>query len=276
MPQQPAGISSDPYSGIARWYDAAHDLFADDLQFYRDLAAGAGHNIIEIGCGTGRVTLPLARMGRMITGIDASSAMLERCHERLAAEPAAVRQRVRLIHADALALADEAAGPFGLAIIPLNTFAHFVTPADRQAVLARLRGRLVPGGRLVLDLDMQGPRRLLESPGLLWLMGTWEEAGAGAPAERVGVTQVTHLASAVPAPEWGDVALVTHLYDAQTADGAVRRTISRMALALLGRGEMALTLEQAGYRVEDVYGSYELDPYEPGAERAIFVAHTAP
>lgn len=276
MPQHAAGNFGDAYAGIAQWYDADHDAFADDLQFYRDLAAGAGHNIIEVGCGTGRVTLPLARMGRTITGIDASPAMLARCHDRLAGEPAAVRQRVHLIHADARALADEAPGPFGLAIIPLNTFAHFVTPADRQAVLAQLRARLVPGGRLVLDLDMQGPRRLLDSPGLLWLMGTWEATDAGARVDVEAATQVTHLASAVPAPEGGEVALVTHLYDTQTADGTIRRTISRMALALLGRGEMALTLEQAGYIVEDVYGSYDLDPYEPGAERAIFVAHSAP
>ena len=99
MPQHAAGNFGDAYAGIAQWYDADYDAFADDRQFYRDLAAGAGHNIIEVGCGTGRVTLPLARMGRTITGIDASPAMLARCHDRLAGEPVPPdRERCRVLY----------------------------------------------------------------------------------------------------------------------------------------------------------------------------------
>jgi SAM-dependent methyltransferase len=272
----------DPYARIARWYDAEHDAFDDDVQFYRDLAAGAGREVLEIGCGTGRVAVELARSGRSVTGVDRSAAMLARCRERLAAEPEMVRQRVRLVHGDAIALPDEVDGSFSLALIALNTFAHFLTPGERLAVLIQLRQRLVPGGRLVLDLDLHGPRRLLESPGHLWLLGVWNVPGAGVEGTDAAATaetaegapvQVAHFASAVPA-RGADAAIVTHFYDEQAADGVVRRTTSRMALALLSQGEAEMTLRQAGYAVETVYGSYELDAYEPGAERAIIVAHT--
>jgi SAM-dependent methyltransferase len=270
--REPAG---DPYARIADWYDAEHDAFEDDVQFYRDLAAGAGPTVLEVGCGSGRVTVVLARLGSAVTGVDSSEAMLARCRARLARELAAVRERVQLVCADARALGDAAPGPFALSLLPLNTFAHFATPAERLAVLTRVRERLVPGGRLVLDVDLQGPRRLLESPGQLWLLGAWDLAAApGAPAIAVGSSvQVVHLASAVPHPQV-DAAVVTHLYDTQTADGTMRRTIARMTLALLSRGEVELALERAGYAVESVYGSYELEPYAPGAERALFVAHT--
>jgi hypothetical protein len=70
--------------------------------------------------------------------------------------------------------------------------------------------------------------------------------------------------------------MVTHFYDTVTASGRVRRQIASMALAQLTHGEVQLTLERAGFTVEDVYGSYELDPYEAGAERALFVAHSEP
>lgn len=266
----------DPYARIARWYDAEHDAFEDDVQFYRDLAAGAGPAVLEIGCGTGRVAVELARSGRSVTGVDRSEAMLARCRERLAAEPEVVRERVRLVHGDAIALPSEVGDSFSMALIALNTFAHFLTPGERLAVLIQLRQRLVLGGRLVLDLDLHGPRRLLESPGHLWLLGLWDVPGAGAEgtdAEEAAPVQVAHFASAVPA-RGAEAAIVTHFYDEQAADGVVRRTTSRMALALLSQGEAEMTLRQAGYAVETVYGSYELDAYEPGAERAIIVAHT--
>lgn len=264
---------SDPYERIAEWYDAEHDTFEDDLQFYRDLAAGTGPTILEVGCGSGRVTVALARMGRTITGIDPSAAMLARCRARLAAEPRGVADHVRLIHADIRALGSEAPSSFALVIVPLNTFAHFATPADRLAALAAIREHVVPGGRVALDLDLAGPRRLLQAPGQLWLLSAWdsehvEHASAGA-----GFSFVQHFASAVPATA-PDAALVTHIYDAQAADGLVHRTVSHMTLALLTRNEVQVTLERAGYTVEAVYGSYELDPYQPSDERAIFVAHT--
>lgn len=263
----------DPYARIANWYDVEHDEIDDDVQFYRDLAAGAGPSVLEIGCGTGRVAVALARAGRIVTGVDTSPAMLARFAERLAAEPEAVRGRVRLVNGDARALPDEVGSSFSLALLALNTFAHFVTPVDRLAALAQLRARLVSGGRLVLDLDLHGPRRLLESPGRVWLLNMWSESGTGGPDGRMSAGQVTHFASAALAPE-SDATLITHFYDEQRDDGLVRRTTSRMTLALLTQSEAEITLERAGFAVESIYGSYELDAYENGAERAIFVAHT--
>jgi SAM-dependent methyltransferase len=261
----------DDYAAIAAWYDLEHDAFQDDVAFYTDLAAGAGPKLLEIGCGTGRVTLPLAQAGSHVTGVDASQAMLERCRLRLASAPARVAQRVTLARADVRELSEQAPFDHAMALIPLNTFAHFAKPEDRQRALAEVRAHLVAGGRLVLDLDQEGPRRLLAQPGLLWLMGNWQTTPPNPAPE--ATQRVTHLVSAVPGPD-PDTITVTHIYDAQDEHGMVRRTVTTMTQAVLTHQEVLLTLAQAGFAVEAVYGSYDLDPYRSGAERIVVVARS--
>ena len=65
----------DPY---ARFYDQDLDAFNADLQMYEQFAARCDSPILELGCGTGRVLIPLAHQGYRVTGIDASAAMLEK------------------------------------------------------------------------------------------------------------------------------------------------------------------------------------------------------
>jgi SAM-dependent methyltransferase len=268
-----ANVDEDPYAHIARWYDLEHDQFDDDLRFYQDMAESAGPAILEIGCGTGRVALALARAGKRVTGVDRSLAMLARARARLAAEPPTVRSRVTLVQADIITMADAVPGPFALVLIPLNTLAHCTSLSERLSLLEAIRARLVPGGRLVIDLDLQGPRRLVEAPGQLWVQGIWPVDHDPGARDGEQAVLLSHFVSGAAAPA-GDVVVITHFYDAQDRDGLVRRMISSMRLALLTRGEIEITLDRAGYAVEAVYGTYELDPYEAGSARAIVVAHT--
>ncbi|HEY7984725.1 MAG TPA: class I SAM-dependent methyltransferase [Ktedonobacterales bacterium] len=276
MPAMPAPArdDDDPYAAIAEWYDHEHDDFQDDIALYTDLAAGAGPEVLEIGCGSGRVTLPLVEAGSRVTAVDASAAMLARCRARLAVVPPKVARRVTLVRGDARALGADVPTTHALAIIPLNTFAHFALPADRRRALEQVRAHVVPGGRLVLDVDLDGPRRLLAQPGLLWLVGTWEPAAPdAAPAAPDATTRVSHFVSATTGAE-PDTIAVTHLYDAQDARGFLRRTVTTMTQSMLTHQELLLTLEQARFAIEGVYGSYELEPYRAGAERVIVVART--
>jgi SAM-dependent methyltransferase len=270
MAHEREAMPSDPYASIARWYDLEHDTYRDDIQFYLDIAAGAGPHVLEVGCGTGRITAALAEAGRMVVGVDLSKAMLAQCQRRLDRLPVHVAERVRLVCADARKLVDIPVGPYSLALIPLNTLAHFATPSDRCDVLTQIRQHLAPGARLAIDLDLEGPRRLCATAGQLWHLGTWElgdEAGNGA------VRYISHFASAVPGPD-GDSIVVTHFYDSVLDDGQVQRSVGRMTIALCTRNEAQLALEQAGYIIEAVYGSFDLDEYETGAERAIVVARS--
>src|SRR5271163_1056112 len=73
---------------------------AQDVNFYREIAATYGGPILELGCGTGRITMPLAESGQRITGIDISRKMLERAEQKRAALNAEQRERVRLVQGD--------------------------------------------------------------------------------------------------------------------------------------------------------------------------------
>ena len=86
---------------LAAVYDAIY-ADRDDAGFWRKIAASATGSgpILELGCGTGRVLLPLARAGFEITGLDLSTAMLERCRAALRSEPPELHDRVRLAVAD--------------------------------------------------------------------------------------------------------------------------------------------------------------------------------
>ena len=88
------------YEHIARFYDLSHDRLVDDIPFLLRQAAEAGGPVLEIGCGSGRLLVPLIRAGFDVTGIDSSPEMLARAELRLAAESPLVGDRARLIHGD--------------------------------------------------------------------------------------------------------------------------------------------------------------------------------
>src|SRR6266487_2133842 len=71
-----------------------------DIEFYVDEACAAKGRVLELGCGTGRVLIPVARAGKEITGIDSSRRMLERCRLNLAAEPPEVRKNAAVLEQD--------------------------------------------------------------------------------------------------------------------------------------------------------------------------------
>src|SRR5690606_21184189 len=90
---------ADIYRATAEYYDYV-TYHRRDVAFFVEMAQAAGGDVLEIGCGTGRVLLPTARTGVNITGFDLSTAMLTICQQRLAQEPEAVQARVQRAHVD--------------------------------------------------------------------------------------------------------------------------------------------------------------------------------
>src|SRR5207245_10623250 len=92
----------DPYALMARFYDADYeaDGRGEDIAFYSALARKLGGPVLEMGCGSGRNLLPIARSGIAIHGIDSSPAMLGALRAKLSAEPSQVSRRVGLMERD--------------------------------------------------------------------------------------------------------------------------------------------------------------------------------
>ena len=158
------------YDAIARFYDLSHKTLVDDIPFLLRQAAETGGPALELGCGSGRLLVPLARAGIAVTGVDNSPEMLARAAVRLAGEPAEVRGRVRLVEGDVRSLALPGAEPFALAYFGYNTFLHLDETAA-AATLRRLRPLLRPGARLLIDVDHPQPcRPPAMTPTLYWKM----------------------------------------------------------------------------------------------------------
>ena len=140
------------YDSLARYYDIVHSSLTADREYVLGLARGAGGPILELGCGTGRLLLPLARAGHAVTGIDNTPAMLARARTRLDQEPSDVQQRVALIEADMKRLSlPHADRYFSLILLPYNTLLHFQTDEIRQ-LLRNASKHLHHEGRLFVDV----------------------------------------------------------------------------------------------------------------------------
>ncbi|HEV8400943.1 MAG TPA: class I SAM-dependent methyltransferase [Gemmatimonadales bacterium] len=147
-----ASSSYDAIPDFGLLYDSV-PLYAarKDIGFYVEEAARGPGPVLEVGCGTGRILLPIARAGRSIVGLDSSASMLARCRERVAAEPA-LAGRVALHHQDMRAFDLRAAFP--LVIAPFRVVQHVTTVEEQLAFLAAVRGARQTGA-----LDGPGERR---------------------------------------------------------------------------------------------------------------------
>ena len=258
----------DPYAQIAEWYDLEHNSFTDDIELYLELIGGAPNRVacLEVGAGTGRLLAALAAAGYVVTGVEPSAAMRERCSQRIATLPDRVARRINVIEGTATALHLPATERFDVALLGLGTFGHLTRPEERAGALRAIHACLRTGARLIVDVDLAGPRRLLETAGRLWWQGAW--------TTRDGAAWVEHLVVGGAGDEPGIVD-VTHLYDAHEQGGPVRRILTRTPLALLSRGEVALALQQAGFTIEALYGGYDMAPADDTAGRVIAVATRA-
>ena len=262
----PQQTGPDPYERIAAWYDLEHDAYQDDAECYVSLVeadAGPQARVLEVGSGTGRLAVAFALAGHAVAAVEPSSAMSARAAARLRQLPEKVARRVRLATGSASDLGLAPAERFDAALMGQNLLAHLLTAEERQRALDAVANHLRPGGQLLLDLDLAGPQRLLQSASRLWWQGTWPL--------RDGRGEVTHLVKAAPSHDAHILQLV-HFYDVSATDGTVTRTSARMSLALLSAGEVELALRHAGFAIKATYGDYGCAPYEAGSERAIFDA----
>jgi SAM-dependent methyltransferase len=249
----------DNYSAFARFYDLFYAERMDDLPMYQDFALAAAGPILELGCGTGRLTVPLAHAGHVVTGIDVSDAMLARARARV--ETSGQTGYVTLVPGD---LRDfDLTERFALAIIPINTFMHCYDTEQQLACLRCVRRHLRSGGRLVIDVYHPDLEVLMEADGRLVSDGSVSDPETGRTVQRM-----THRRLDMA----NQTQHITFIVDEVAPDGALKRTTFPFRMRFVFRFEMELLLRVAGLSLEALYGSYELEPFESASEKMIFVA----
>ncbi len=232
---------------IAALYDAVP--FAADIPFYVDLVAGAGR-VLELGCGTGRLLLPLAEAGSQVVGVDASRAMLARARRRLADAPREVRERVELREGDMRA--PELAGRFDAAVVATKTFFYLMTPGDQRRMLTAVARLLEAGGVVALDLLNPTPEWLYRAAGSV------RQDVAG----EVGEARVLRTETVVSTDPTVQRRIMRSVYDVVEKDGTVRKHVVEWGLRYTYLFELEYLLEICGLEVVAVKGGYRDEPFE--------------
>jgi ubiquinone/menaquinone biosynthesis C-methylase UbiE len=248
----------DEYAPFYDW-ENARTLGRRDIPFWRQFARGASGHALELGSGTGRITLPLGRAGVRIVGIDRSAPMLARARQRFAR--AGLSRRIRLVRGDIRHL------PF-----PVSTFATVLAPYGVLQSLLRERD-------LVATLD--AVHRVLRRGGTFGVdlvadLPAWEEYRKRQSLRgwrRQGGTHVTLVETVRQ-----DRARRLTIFDQEFIErhGRHRRT-SRFALTFrtLSVPQMVRRLEKAGFGITALLGDYRGGPWDPRAEVWMILARKA-
>ncbi|MFW9944723.1 MAG: class I SAM-dependent methyltransferase [Candidatus Sifarchaeia archaeon] len=244
-------------SNIKSYRDAAqfYDLFSDnaDIPFYLEIAGRFGSPILELACGTGRVSIRLAEAGHDVVGVDTTKEMLDIAGKKRDELPLEVRHRLQFLRGDVTGL--HLGGKFPLVIIP-SAF-HFCISEDQQLkCLESVKRHMSDTAVFVLDL-----RPGLVSEGA----GEWSDSPVtldDRTVRRYG-TYSTDLERRVQER--------TLTVEVRHDDGQVDVTQTEQAVATLSDEDANVLLSMSGFEVMEEYGDWDFSPYSPGMRRRILV-----
>lgn len=257
-----------PFDPWAEYYDLIQRGVEGDVEFYVAQALRAKGRTLEIGCGTGRVCIPMAMSGVDVAGLDNSRAMLEQCREKLEFI-GDTKGRLQLIEAD---MRDFTLGEqFGFIAMPYRAIMHLLNPSDQRSCLACVRRHLAPDGLFIFNTWAARPSSIAPfigaSSGALRLVDKHtDENGQGG---------VMHYCASTY-DEWAQLLGEDHLFHELDAEGAVVRSTSlAMVRAWTTPREMELLVALSGFEVEAVFGDFACGPFDRRSTEMIWVLRPA-
>ena len=245
----------DDYAPFYDW-ENARTLGRRDVAFWRNLALTAGGPVLELGCGTGRISIPLGRAGVPLVGIDRSAKMLARARTRV--RRGRLADRVRLIQGDIRFLPFPRT--FALVMAPYGILQSLLREADLAATLADVRRVLDPGATFGMELVADLP--------------SWEEYRKRVSLKgwrgRRGGSHVTLVETVRQ-----DRARRRTIFDQEFTERRGRQQrVHRFSLAFrtLSVPQMIRRLEKAGFEISALLGDYRGGPWDVRAEVWIILA----
>lgn len=271
-------MSDDPlldHDNLEEFADAENYDVEDDsdtgVAFYAGLAQESGGPVLEIACGTGRVSLPIARLGYHVTGLDIVPGMLAQARRKSGDLP------VRWVEADARAF--DLGAVFRLIFLTGNAFQMFLTRADQEALLARVGEHLEGDG--LFAFETRNPRWVNSAPraqeethqGAFFDLETRSEATLA----RTYVDADGHEVSIWDSQRYDHVAQVLHLagHRRWRVDGQEVTKVTRIALRYTFPQELDALLHYNGFEVIRRYGDWNLEPLGAASPSIIVVCRKA-
>lgn len=246
-------------------YDDRVQGVPGDVEFFLKLAQeshAAGHPVLELACGTGRVSVPIAQAGVRVVGLDLRPSMLA-----LAQEKSAGLNNARWVEGDMrdFTLPER----FGLIFIPFRSFQHLLTVDDQLGCLASVREHLAPGGRFALNVF--NPNIIAIAEAISSQRGTLRRRRDDFTNVRSGHT--------MKAWETRDYRTATQVLDSDWMDEeidddgvVVSKVYKGLKLRYLFRYEMEHLLIRAGFEIEALYGDCLGSAFEDTSPEMVWLA----
>lgn len=249
------------YDGWADVYDSIYAYVREDIPFYVREAVRSGGTVLELGCGTGRVTLPVAQSGIDIVGLDNSEAMLERARTKaslLESEHGGMDLHIGDMRDFSLGRT------FPLVIIPFRGFLSLLSVEDQVRCLTGIREHLQPDGRLIFNIFVPDPQMLVEDEDAAFHLRDVTDPDTG---RTFVVWQQTRVDT------FNQVLSIRLIVDEIDENGTVRKRFYRdYQIRYAHRIEILHLLERCGYEVVDLYGDFDYSPFDEESGEMVWVA----
>lgn len=230
------------------WHDLECGRYREDLPLWAQLAHDHGDPILDVGAGTGRVSLELVRRGHRVTAMDLDPDLLGALRERADALDGAARARLSMTHADARSF-DLGEARFALCLVPMQTIQLLGGLPGRRAFLSRVRAHLQPGGVLAIAIAPEFEQFV------------WEE-GTGMPLpDMVELDGTVYASQPTAVLVEGDQAVLSRRREVIDAVGGRMLSDDRIALDLLGPATLIAEAGAAGFTPRGSAGVAETDEH---------------
>ncbi len=278
--------SREHYSDAAL-YDYEYRRRRADVGFYRELARkrlGESGRILELGAGSGRVTIPLARAGHHVVAMDQSPAMLGKLRARVAALPPAVAKRITIVEGDLRSF--DVGETFPLVIAVFNVLEHLYTRVEVDACLRCVAAHLDEprtakkpsatkrgtgpaidpprGGAFAFDVQMPDLAWLIRDPNKRWAKTRFTDPTT----KRAMFYSTNHDYDPV-----SQIALIRLYYE--PVDGKGPTNIVKLSQRKFFPAELEGLVAHAGLRVTERYGDFSWRPLDATAESQVLVCEKA-
>ena len=239
--------------GAERFYDLFGEK--DDVELYVEQAKRSGGKALELGVGTARLAIHLARAGVETWGIDTSRHMLNAAEKNIAEETPETQARLHMVLGNALdfSLPER----FGMIYFPSCSFDHILDSADQKAALLNIKKHLAPGGHYVFDLYLV--KDLKANNG--WFVQR-KELQDGSKVIRSGYHVTRPEQRLMSLDMWYD-----HVVDGRVTE----RFYEGSDVYVHDVEEVRTLLDETGYEVVEEYGDHHGKPYEEGDSLIVFV-----
>lgn len=255
-----------------RAYDVATGWFDDDVRYWESLLNSyRPAHVLELTCGTGRVTVPLAAAGIKLdpgfrlVGLDNSPAFLARLREKLTGAPTDVASAVELVEGDMRRF--DLGARFDLIILPYNSLTFLYDIDDQVSCFSSVRRHLADGGRFAIDMSVPDMGLLLEARHHFPLVR--QELSRDRPSLGIRYFASSYVSQYEPASQTEST---THYWQFFREDGAVEAHVKHLTWHIFFPRELELLFRLARLRIEEKYGQYDRTPFSAESQQYLWIA----